>query len=77
MKTYLIIEEENYEYSIVIKAFSDKQKAIEFIREVANKRNAELEKDYPWSKNIFKISEDGEMWETSIQRYKIQEIEVE
>ena len=74
MKAYLVIEGEHYESSGIVKAFSDKIKAIEFMNKIAEEKNKEME---PNDRFRYKLADDGFSWDNPIGYIKIQEIEIE
>ena len=74
MKAYLVSETVYYESSDVVKAFFDKQKAIDYINECAESENSKMQPD---DKYRYKLSNNGLCWRTPLREYFVEEIEIE
>lgn len=74
MRAYVVLQTVYYETSDILKAFFDKQKAIDYAKECADNDNSKMSPD---DKYRFKLMRDGISWGTSLQCYEIEEVEIE
>jgi hypothetical protein len=73
MKAYLVVDGAYYENSDVTAGFFDKQKAIEFMKTLAEKKNSTMQPDsrYKYVFDAFDLS-----WRTPNDFIELQEIEI-